>query len=152
MNGTLGEAMHEIAFGELGRGEQKRNNDGFHIRKYRMGRRPLGSGSWCATFLYWCYVQACWARYSQPKVKRTNSARRLALRLTEIGTIVKYPRKGDIVWFERPGVGTHIAICHDADAFHFRTIDGNKGKFPADVSLHTHHHRDPNIKRVIRLG
>lgn len=150
--GSLGLAALRIARSELGHGEENENNEGFHINKYRRGHKAKGSGSWCATFISWCLEQG-WAALGNVgacPVKRSNGALQLANRCARYGKVVDTPQAGDIVLFKRRG-GNHIAICSRADEFHFWTIDGNKGKFPAEVDEFRHSYDEKNIKRFIRL-
>jgi hypothetical protein len=146
----LSEAILRIARGELGNGEEGKNNAGFHVNKYRQGRDV--HGAWCARFLYWCTLQACWATGRRRCIVRpTGSARVLAKRLLRKGRRVKIAKPGDILLLDRVG-GKHICIVETVDAFTMNTIDGNRGKYPAQVARFHYRHDDPDIEMIIRLN
>lgn len=158
----LGEAVLIIAENELGFGEESRNNRGFHLNKYRRGRKILGSGAWCADFVCWC-IEEAWCGTGK-KIKhlpfdRTPSASGLAARLTrgKFGKLISYEgiEPGDILlWKTR--IGRHVNICYsvhrdfDGKVDSIETIDGNKGPFPAVVSIFRHESY-PKPLKVIRL-
>lgn len=159
---NLQEAVLIIAANELGHGEEGRNNRGFHLNKFRRGRKILGSGAWCADFVCWC-IEEAWCGIGK-KIKhlpfdRTPSASGLAARLTKgkLGRLVPFEQvqPGDIMLWENR-VSKHINICysvaHDCEGklVYLQTIDGNKGPFPATVSIFTHD-LFPKPLKVIRL-
>ncbi len=156
---NLGQAAKLIALGEIGNGEGTRNNHGFHINKYRRGRKPFGSGAWCATFVCYCLEEAWCALGKKMKhfpIVRTNSANKLATRLERYGKLVTFNKMqpGDILLFDRHG-GKHINIVNEVitdgeNVLSYTTLDGNKGPFPAVVDVFSHG-LYPKPLKVIRL-
>tara|TARA_R110002020_G_scaffold207256_3_gene412658 strand:- start:2618 stop:3097 length:480 start_codon:yes stop_codon:yes gene_type:complete len=157
---TLGQAALHIAENEIGNGEEGRNNRGFDINRYRRGRTPISSGSWCATFIYYCLEEG-WCglrkRMKHFPFNYTASAAKLAMQLQRHGALVEFNdmRPGDILLFDRRG-GKHINIVkqtvHDQENVlsMYVTIDGNKGAFPAKVA-EFNHCLYPRPLKVIRL-
>lgn len=157
---SLSQAALRIAQGEIGNGEEGRNNRGFHINRYRQGRTPVGSGAWCATFIHFCLYEGWCGLRKRPKhfpFSYTASANKLAHQLARYGTEVNFQQMqpGDILLWDRRG-GKHIDICssttHSAEneLTHFTTIDGNKGPFPAVVA-EFNHIPYPRPLKVIRV-
>ena len=159
---TLGEAALRIAEGEVGNGEERRNNHGFHINKYRRGVKPIASGAWCAMFIWWC-IEEAWCglgnKQSRFPWSRTPSANKTVARLLQKqGRAVEFEhmQPGDIVLFDRRG-GKHVSIVKRVfrneesgliDSYF--TIDGNKGYTPALVK-HIRRERYPRPEKIVRL-
>ena len=157
---NLALAALRVAQNEIGNGEEGRNNRGFHINRYRRGRTPIASGSWCATFIHYCLEEG-WTglrkRMKHFPFTYTAGANKLAMQLQRHGFLVDFERMqpGDILLFDRRG-GKHLNIVeeihHDlaGKIEYYVTIDGNKGPFPAVVHRITHD-RYPRPEKVIRV-
>ncbi len=141
----LKELALQIAIGELGNGEEGKNNAGPHIEKYLNGLAEPPA-NWCAAFVSWCYLQASRStinHYALP-FDYTLSARSMmnqikanSLLPPELISFSKSkPKKGDLVFFWRDNPDSwmgHVGIVAFAGLHSINVIEGNIEKFPAKV-------------------
>lgn len=118
------------------------NNKGGYVKKYFSPFSPGTESLWCAAFVSWCYFEAAGKDESAMPFKCTAASRGI-FKQFENAQLVHYvddsykPRPGDLaVWgrcySNNPAAG-HVAIVHSYSDGVLRTIDGNKGDFPAYV-------------------
>lgn len=130
-------AIVSIAQSQIGKGELWGNNRGADVKKYLQGQEGL---PWCAGFVSYC-------------VKRAGLNTRYTLRAKDylkLGKVVNKPKSGDIVVFTRSG-GGHVGIIIEIGDFHFATIEGNVGKYPAKVKTFIHKYSEKSIIGFVRL-
>lgn len=141
----IGRAALAVALAEYAAGavEQIQDNDGPFVRKYQHNKQALDLQPWCASFVSWCLEQA--AGGVSP-LGYDASARGLYNRLKDRGGIfaanaASPPQPGDlIVWWREPigkGYG-HVGFVHSYENGIVRTIEGNRGDFPAPVGTYTY--------------
>ena len=132
-----------IAQQEIGKGETMGNNQGRDVWKYTRNRKS--KGPWCAAFVIWCIEEAA-KHYAVPcPIERTHGARRLYKRIGKFGQFIdkeEMPEPGDIVcWWRGDTIRDyrgHIGFVDSVNANGLiRTLEGNRGKFPAKVKLYT---------------
>lgn len=149
-----GPAVLAVALGEIGNGEEGRNNGGQHVARYQ-GVDDTGGdlGSWCAGFVSWCIEEAA-RRLDLPcPVRRSSWATTLASRCRHAGRAVHAPQPGDVMHFERgaPGGGTHIGIVESCDGARVWCIEGNVGPYPSVVSRQRHLIASDKVLGIYRL-
>jgi hypothetical protein len=141
----LKELALQIAIGELGNGEEGKNNAGPHIEKYLNGLAEPPA-NWCAAFVSWCYTQAAEINHYIVPFQYSLSARAI---MTEIKTTGKKmqdlvsfsktnPKAGDLVFFWRDNPNSwmgHVGIIAFAGLNSINVIEGNVGKFPSKVKF-----------------
>lgn len=142
---AIGRAALQVALGEYtGRAaEVGANNDGPFVVKYQHGRKDLRLQPWCASFASWCFEQA--GGGTSP-FGYSPSARGVLAACKAKGWVyaasdASPPQPGDlIVWWREPvGSGNgHIGIVHSYEHGVLRTIEGNRGNFPAPVGTFTY--------------
>jgi len=126
-NNGLKQAILTVARAELGRGEAGGNNRGQDVRKYTKGKEV----AWCAGFASYTLKKA-----GITTVKYDLSARSLFNQLKAQKRLVKTPRPGDLVFFNRGARNSwtaHVGIVEKVEGDNIVTIEGNSGKFPAKV-------------------
>lgn len=134
---ALGVAVGEI---ESDATEVGRNNQGQFVDKYLA---PVGMSNlpWCAGFVSWCYMEASGSFENMP-FRYGLGARGLFNQFEHRDAIRLHnenyqPIAGDLaVWsrcYEDRTEAGHVAIVYSYSDGVLRTIDGNKGLFPAYV-------------------
>jgi hypothetical protein len=141
-----------VAWEEIGNGEEGRNNDGPHCMKYSKGK----VGSWCATFVSWCFEEAasrlkcpCCGQRQDRYPERTRGSKRMVRNTKKLGHYVDvvndYPAPGDVVCWHRRAPGEpfkinwrgHVGFVYgyENETDTLITIEGNSGRFPAKVKI-----------------
>ena len=138
---SIGEAALEIAIAEIGQGEDGRNN----ITKY-----STTEGPWCAAFVAWCLKKAAVALQRTLPFEPSAGARKLFSQIASAGTLVTWPRPGDVVCWRRGRARSwqgHIGFVESSTPQGLiETVEGNVGTFPAHVRRFTH---DPSYERIV---
>lgn len=148
----LGMAALTAALNDRGRGEIGRNNAGKYVWSLT-GRKT--SGAWCAAAVYsWILRASVWLEVPCP-VPRIHGARKLcrAIRDCNGGHETSDPLPGDIVLWSR-GAGRwqgHVGIVESVQGLKFRSVEGNRGDFPAYVDVFTHDARERRLLGFHRL-
>jgi hypothetical protein len=133
---TLGRAALAAAIGELkaGAGEVGGNNSGPWVRKYLAPADLPEGNSWCASFVSWCYLQACGGDKGSMPFTYCPGARAILreFKNKDLAYAPKsgyQPQPGDIVvwWRERlAGWKGHVGLVHQVSDGMLYTIEGNK--------------------------
>jgi len=129
-----------IAEGELGLGEEGENNAGPVIEKYLNGLAEPPA-NWCAAFISWCFYTASLELIWTPPFKYSLSARSIYNDFGFKNWIKLKPECGDLIFFWRESPSSwmgHIGIVTDVLRNSIRTIEGNKGVFPAKVARYSY--------------
>ncbi len=136
-----------IAVENIGKGEEGGNNSGPYVEMLH-GKEydgdPDNDGSWCASFVSWCFEQACRQSGIQMPFRSSAGAKRLFRNIIAAGRQVypPYLQPGDIVCWDRGKPGSwqgHIGFVEfieDGGILH--TVEGNVGRFPAKVRRFIH--------------
>lgn len=159
----LGELALQIAKTEIGIGETVANNKGSSLDYYRTdidGQKGSG-GAWCAAFVASCFERAALTHglvkvQSDMPYKRSHGAQRLYKNIGKAGTFVTHPSPGDVVcwrrgisprdWRGHVGIVSHVGIGGA-----FRSIEGNRGRFPAKVQEFSHNVDESKLIGFARL-
>ncbi len=133
---ALGRRALETAIQELNAGAQEigGNNRGPWVRKYL---EPAGideGNSWCASFVSWCYLQACSNDKAKMPFAYCPGARALLRQFLDQGWGYEpqsgyEPRPGDIVVWWRVslhGWQGHVGLVHSLKDGMLYTIEGNR--------------------------
>lgn len=128
---ALGEAIGEL---QAGAGEIGGNNLGPFVEKYLKSAGLVPPESWCASFVSWCYLQACGGHASQMPFPYTPGARALLREFQDKGWAFKppttyQPLPGDLVFWWRvrmDGWQGHVGLVHQVKDGLLYTIEGNK--------------------------
>jgi len=132
----LGRAALKSAIGELRAGarEEGGDNRGPWVQKYLAPAGLPEGNSWCASFVSWCYLQACGGSKSVMPFAYCPGARALLQEFKDKG--LGYapnsgynPKPGDIVvwWREKlEGWLGHVGLVHQLKDGMLYTIEGNK--------------------------
>jgi hypothetical protein len=132
----LGRAALKSAIGELNAGacEENGNNRGRWVKKYLAPAGLPEGNSWCASFVSWCYLQACGGNRSAMPFAYCPGARALLQEFKDEG--MGYPpnsgyepKPGDIVvwWREKlEGWLGHVGIVYHLKDGMLYTIEGNR--------------------------
>lgn len=133
---ALGRAALAAAIGELnaGAGEVGGDNRGPWVKKYLEPAGLEEGQSWCASFVSWCYLQACAGDPAKMPFAYTPGARALLSKFKKKGWAYKpnsgyQPSPGDIVvwWREKlKGWLGHVGFVHQLKDGMLYTIEGNK--------------------------
>ncbi len=133
---ALGRAALETAIGELKAGacEVGGNNCGPWVKKYLEPAKLDEGNSWCASFVSWCFLQACGGDKSKMPFVYNPSARNLLQQFKnkEMAHEPKsdyQPQPGDIVvwWREKlSGWLGHVGLVHQLKDGMLYTIEGNR--------------------------
>lgn len=135
----------DIAEGEIGQREEGGNNAGPAVRLYR---GDDVRGAWCASFVGYCFEQAALSRGIALPFKRSHGAKTIYRRIGRAGAFVDLPQPGDVPCWQR-GNGTpadawkgHVGIVSEVrevdGVVHFKSIEGNRGRYPAIVKTFAH--------------
>lgn len=133
---TLGRAALATAIGELnaGAGEVGGNNRGPWVKKY-LAPAGLGEGEeWCASFVSWCFLQACGGDKHAMPCGYCPGARNLLKEFKAKGWTSPpgsgyEPKPGDVVvwWREQlSGWKGHVGLVYQCKDGMLYTIEGNK--------------------------
>lgn len=133
---TLGRAALAAAIGELKAGacEIGGNNRGPWVAKY-LEQAGLPEGySWCASFVSWCYLQACGGEKARMPFSYSPGARDLLRQVKKKGLAHEprsgyQPQPGDLViWWrvKKEGWQGHVGLVHQLKDGMIYTIEGNK--------------------------
>ncbi len=124
-----------VAEKEIGKGEDPTlgNNRGADVDRYRAGdgtnKGEGGSGSWCGSFVSFCYVEA--AGGDLP-FKTSRGAKRLGRNVAAAGRECDLPEPGAVIVWDRGRLKWqgHVGLCHhyDPTTDTLVTIEGNKNK------------------------
>ena len=146
-------AVLQNAIADIGKGEEGENNWGPYVKGLLDGVNIDFPASWCAAAV-WNWIESAIGFENHfgadiLKITRleTPSAKAMYNACRELGWLVTDPQPGDLVFFKRPGENwyAHVGIVEDvslkdqsigAEFNKFRlirTIEGNKGPFPAKV-------------------
>lgn len=142
----------EIADAQIGRGETEGNNQGPDIESPAGFRGRMGSGPWCADFVWWV-LNAAYVRFgaSNP-VRRTSGAKRLGKNILKAGGARlrddgSDALPGDVLILHRGPQGSwkgHAAVIKaQTKQLTLATIEGNVGRYPSKVR---HFERDPRAR------
>lgn len=142
-----------IAEGELGKGEEGDNNSGPVIEKYLNGLAE-SPANWCAAFVSWCFKEASpklWTSKgylpSMP-FRYTLSAKAIYNDFKFRHWVESDPECGDLIFFWRESPSSwmgHIGIVTDVLQNSIKTIEGNKGVFPAKVARYSYNYPIPQL-------
>ena len=140
----LGLAALEVAIKNLGMGEEGGNNSGefvemLHGKNY--DGDPDDDGSWCASFISWCFEQACDNLNIKMPFARSGGAKSLYRKIGAAGELIDHPQPGDVVCWDRGVRGSwqgHIGIVEKCENGILYTIEGNVGRYPSVVCRFTH--------------
>lgn len=133
---ALGRKALASAIGELvaGAGEVGGNNMGKWVRKY-LAPAGLDEGEpWCASFVSWCFFQACGGDEAAMPFQYTPGAQDMLRQMKDRGWAEKpksayQPLPGDLVfwWREKnPSWQGHVGFVHQLKNGMLYTIEGNK--------------------------
>lgn len=157
--GGLGLAAFDVAASELGAGEEGSNNMGPELDRFRScdgTGKGLTKGSWCASFVSYCYMVAAVKKAIALPFTTSRGAKRLVNNIIKAGERVpctrmsvhedqllqwikdhmhEHPMRGDVICWDRGGWKGHVGIVDDyrVDTDELWTIEGNRGEFPAKV-------------------
>jgi len=148
--GSLALTALEIALDDVGRGEIGANNAGAYVWSLT-GRKT--SGAWCAAAVYTWIKRAANRVGVRCPVPRIHSARKLVAAIIDAGgEVVDQPMPGDIVLWSRgrPWQG-HVGIVAETCLQRFRSVEGNRGRFPALVKVFTHRMDERRLLRFVTL-
>jgi len=148
--GSLALTALEIALDDVGRGEIGANNAGAYVWSLT-GRKT--SGAWCAAAVYTWIKRAATRVGVRCPVPRIHSARKLVDAILDAGgSVVDQPMPGDIALWSRnlPWQG-HVGIVAETCLTRFRSVEGNRGRFPALVKVFTHRLDERKLLRFVTL-
>lgn len=161
---TLAQRVLEIASGQIGRGEEGRNNAGRSVALYK-GVADVRNdlGPWCASFVSWCLANALGGHPSAASYlgvslevwqKKRHGARWLWRQARKRGGAVPYEnvQPGDWVLWDRGQEGSwqaHLGLVEHATSDTYSTIEGNRGPFPSLVSRYTYRFDEARKDRLI---
>jgi hypothetical protein len=140
----LGQRALEVAIREIGNGEEGGNNSGPQVAKYhgiQDDGDPDDDGSWCASFVSWCFEEAARELGVSLPFERSGGAKQLFRNITSTGEVVSKALPGDVVLWDRGEPGSwqgHIGIVEHVEGGLLHTLEGNVGAFPARVRRMTH--------------
>lgn len=133
---TLGRATLAAAIGELkaGAGEVGGDNRGPWVKKYLAPAGLAEGESWCASFVSWCYMQACGGDKHAMPFAYCPGARNLLEEFKVKGWASApnsgyQPLPGDIVVWWRESLGSwkgHAGFVYQLKDGYLYTIEGNK--------------------------
>lgn len=142
-------ALH-VGLEELrdGAKEEGGNNKGVHVAKYH-GVDPevlTTRWAWCAAFVSWCVDQACSRDSDLTKPFRKSGSARNIMKQTKKSDLWDFhgeddyePQVGDLAfwWRESPQSWKgHIGIVMACDNGIVYILEGNRGRYPAMVSIY----------------
>lgn len=132
----LGRAALAAAIGELqaGAGEVGGNNRGPWVKKYLEPAGIQEGNSWCASFVNWCFLQACGGNKMSMPFAYCPGARALLQEFKDKGWEESpgsgyQPEPGDIVvWWrvQLAGWQGHVGLVHQLKDGMLYTIEGNR--------------------------
>lgn len=132
----LGRSALGSAIGELkaGAGEEGGNNRGPWVRKYLQPAGLEEGNSWCASFVSWCYLQACGDDLDAMPFVYSPGARDLLRQFKKQGWGHPpgegyQPQPGDlVVWWRLrlQGWRGHVGLVHQLKDGMLYVIEGNK--------------------------
>ncbi|TBW39793.1 DUF2272 domain-containing protein [Siculibacillus lacustris] len=140
-----GRAALARALGEYARGagEIGGNKLGIDVEAYQDHDRSLVGEPWCASFVSWCFDPSYGgaAPFTQSPSARSlwNDFRRRGW--TYAPSDARPPEPGDVIfWWRQSPNGNlgHVGLVHSYAGGFLRTIEGNKGAYPAQVSTFTY--------------
>ena len=140
------EVFLEVAIGEIGNGEEGRNNAGPDVARYfnRVDDEKV-HGSWCAAFVSYCGEEAARRLRIDPPFKRSNSAKAVGRNVAKASGIKigrdGEPVPGDLVIFHRGDPKSwkgHVGIVEAYELGVVYTIEGNTGRYPSRVRRLSH--------------
>jgi len=127
------------------------NNQGPWVEKYhRNDKASQYAWAWCAAFTSWCVAEACKRLEYPMPFKYTGGAQNIYKQFDARGwtfepTDENPPRPGDIVVWWRGTTRTwkgHVGIVWDYRDGVVFVIEGNVGKYPAQVAIFTYNVQD----------
>jgi hypothetical protein len=136
---NLSDVVVGYAKSQIGCGESGRNNCGPDVDEYRRGG-PV-HGPWCAAFVCWCFEQTFSELKKPMPFKRTHGARALFRRIKKAGGETLSPEVGGVACWSRGKKNSwtgHIGIVTRVNGSNFKTIEGNRGRFPSFVREYDH--------------
>ena len=144
---SLAWAALEIARLEIGEGETGGINN--QVKYTRKGSR----GSWCASFIGWCFVEAAKETGTELPFDLSPGAKRLYRNVGRAGSFHRSPmlaKPGDLICWDRGKAGSwqgHVGIVESVeDSGVVWTIEGNVGRVPATVRRFCH---DTSYERLV---
>lgn len=117
------------AVAELGNGELGGNNKGKYVRLYNQGMES----SWCAGFVSYILQKSGYNELGYEV-----SSRRIYNEAKKLGLVTNEPKPGYLIMFWRESPSSwkgHIGIIIEVNGNVIKTIEGNKGKYPAKVRI-----------------
>lgn len=134
--GPLARAALAAAIEELrsGAGEVGGNNAGPWVKKYLTPAGVPEGNFWCASFVSWCYLQACGGDQASMPFPYSPGARSMLQKLKARGYAQPpnggySPQAGDIVvWWrvQLSGWQGHVGLVHQVQDGMLYTIEGNR--------------------------
>jgi hypothetical protein len=159
----INEKALEISLNEYnnGAGEEGTNNSGPFVHKYLNGLAEPPA-NWCSAFVCWCIMTACIELQIMMPFYYSLSAKNVYNQFKEKNWIVEEPQPSDIIFFWRVdpnGWQGHIGFVYqiyttDGNIGEYqktlRTIEGNKGYFPAHVAKYRYDYY--NVPQLLGYG
>ena len=140
----LGLTALEVAIENLGKGEEGGNNSGEFVEmlhQLEYDGDTDDDGAWCASFVSWCFEQACWRLGVEMPFRRSRGAKSIFRKVGEAGSYVDEPQPGDVVCWDRGVRGSwqgHVGIVERCENGILYTVEGNVGRFPSVVRRFAH--------------
>lgn len=123
---ALAVALSELA---KGAGEVGGDNKGPWVAKYLAGAGLKEGQPWCASFVSWCFLQACGGDKKKMPFPYLAGARNLYRACEKKGFVVQEPAAGDLIvwWRESLSSGKgHIGFVESVKDGYVYTVEGNK--------------------------
>lgn len=159
---TFRQKVLEFAETQIGKGEEGSNNAGPYIQTLLKPFNAEPPANWCAPFAWYCIEQTIikenlvgsWIHESLKPFK-TQSARAMFNAGKRLGWLVEHPEPGD--WFfqwresEDSWMGHVGVVLIKSSENTIRTIEGNRGVFPAYVNVFLYPLPMPRLLGYIRF-
>ena len=140
----LGLLALSVAIENIGNGEEGGNNSGEFVEMLH-GKEFDGNddddGAWCASFVSWCFEQACDRLEIEMPFKRSGGAKTLWKNVGNAGSFPTDPAPGDVVCWDRGKKGSwqgHIGFVERIEDGIIYTVEGNVGSYPSKVKRFMH--------------
>ena len=159
---TFRQKVLEFAEYQIGKGEEGINNSGPYIEAILSTFDAEPPANWCAPFIWYCIEQTLiqenligsWIHESLKPFK-TQSARAMFNVGKRLGWLVENPEPGDLFvqWREsKDSWMGHVGFVFRTPTENFiRTIEGNRGVFPAYVDVFSYPLPIPRLLGYVRF-
>jgi len=114
-----------VAKSQLGVREIGISNTGPQVNQYLAAANEPPGEPWCASFVYWCTVQASRALSVPDPFMRSGYCPDLGNWAREHGILYSQPEPGDVMLVNEGGDFHHTGFVTDVDGDDFSTIEGN---------------------------